>query len=86
MLVDLLGPGNGWTGAHSWMQNWPDTSDNKISNADAFVNFTDPSSNWAFEMHQYLDADASGSKEACASATTGEHQLLMRCVDCVAAD
>jgi len=67
----VLVPGNGWTGAHSWLESWYDTSDEKVSNADALANFTDPGNNFAFDMHQYLDSDASGTKPECASATAG---------------
>lgn len=66
----VLVPGNGWTGAHSWTENWYD-SDGSLSNANAFANFVDPGSNFAFEMHQYLDADASGGDPACPSETSG---------------
>ena len=65
----VLVPGNGWTGAHSWMQNWPDTSGSKLSNAQAFDNFSDPANNWAFEMHQCLDENYSGSGTTCVSAS-----------------
>merc|ERR1712137_1390019 len=71
----VLVPGNGWTGAHSWLESWYDTSDDSLSNAAAFENFSDPADNFAFEMHQYLDSDASGSKEVCVSDTAGVDAL-----------
>jgi len=67
----VLVPGNGWTGAHSWLESWVDSSPNKLSNAAAFDNFSDPSDNWAFEMHQYLDKDSRGASSTCVSATVG---------------
>ena len=48
----ILVPGNGWTGASSWTQNWYGTT-----NATAMLNIKDPGNNFAFEAHQYLDAD-----------------------------
>jgi len=48
----ILVPGTSWTGAHSWI---------KSGNAAAFENFTDPANNFAFEVHQYLDKDSSGT-------------------------
>jgi endoglucanase len=52
-------PGTSWTGAHSWISS---------GNAAAYENFSDPGSNFAFEVHQYLDKDNSGSH---AEATSG---------------
>lgn len=71
----VLVPGNGWTGAHSWMQGWVDKSSAQVSNAQAFDNFTDPANNWAFEMHQYLDQDSRGASPVCLSATVGVEAL-----------
>lgn len=70
----VLVPGNGWTGAHSWFENWYD-SDGSTSNADAFDDFEDPASNFVFEMHQYLDGDASGSSPSCDGASKGVDAL-----------
>lgn len=70
----VLVPGNGWTGAHSWAETWYDT-DGTLSNADAFVDFVDPGNNFAFEMHQYQDSDASGTNPTCASETAGAEGL-----------
>jgi len=66
----VLVPGNAWTGAHSWFEDWYGTS-----NADAFAGFSDPGNNFAFELHQYLDSDASGTSANCASATIGSNAL-----------
>ena len=48
----ILVPGTSWTGAHSWI---------KSGNAAAFEGFKDPENNFAFEVHQYLDKDHSGT-------------------------
>src|SRR5690606_3425618 len=45
-------PGVAYTGAHSWSSS---------GNAAAFETFDDP--NFVFDMHQYLDADSSGTGE-----------------------
>lgn len=47
----ILVPGTSWTGAHSWITS---------GNARALEHFRDPASNFAFEVHQYLDSDHSG--------------------------
>jgi endoglucanase len=49
----ILVPGSYWTGAHSW-----------VSSGNAAVMNTgvvDPEDNYAFELHQYLDSDYSGT-------------------------
>jgi endoglucanase len=52
----VLVPGNGWSGAHSWAQNWYGTA-----NAVAMLNIVDPGNNYAYEVHQYFDQDSSGT-------------------------
>ena len=37
--------------------------------------FKDPSNNFAFEVHQYFDADFSGTHGTCTDATVGEKAL-----------
>ncbi len=66
----ILVPGNAWTGAHSWSQNWYGTP-----NATVMLGVTDPGNNYAFEVHQYLDADSSGTSATCVSATIGSQRL-----------
>jgi endoglucanase len=56
----LLVPGTSWTGAHSW-----EGTDYGGSNADAMLGLIDPAGNFAFEVHQYLDDDFSGTKGNC---------------------
>ncbi len=52
----LLVPGTAYTGAHSWVSS---------GNAAQMANFTDPADNFAFDVHQYLDADSSGTHGDC---------------------
>jgi endoglucanase len=53
----ILVPGNAYSGAHSWTADWYGGS-----NAQAAERIKDPLGNWAIELHQYLDADSSGTK------------------------
>lgn len=50
-------PGTAWTGAHSWVSS---------GNAAAWTGYSPPPGlKIAFEMHQYLDSDCSGSHAVC---------------------
>jgi endoglucanase len=51
----VLVPGTRWSGGHSWHVGGND------SNATALASFNDPGRNFAFDIHQYLDSDSSGS-------------------------
>ncbi len=64
-------PGNAWTGAHSWLENWYGTA-----NGTVMKGIVDPGKNMVFEVHQYLDDDSSGTKEACKSETIGGERLV----------
>jgi endoglucanase len=66
----LLVPGNAWTGAHSWGESWYGTP-----NATVMLGVVDPLNHYAFDAHQYLDADFSGTHEDCISKTVGSEQL-----------
>lgn len=66
----LLVPGNGWTGAHSWDDTWYGTS-----NATVMLGVVDPLNHYAFDLHQYLDSDSSGTNETCVSKTIGSERL-----------
>ncbi len=66
----VLVPGNGWTGAHSWMQNWYGTA-----NGELMLTIVDPADNYAFEVHQYMDKDSSGGGDECVSATIGAERM-----------
>jgi endoglucanase len=48
----ILVPGISWTGAHSWVSS---------GNSVAMLGIVDSGNNYAFEVHQYLDSDSSGS-------------------------
>jgi len=63
-------PGNAWTGGHSWLQNWYGTP-----NGTVMKGLVDPGKNVLIEIHQYLDADSSGTKPDCVSATIGAERL-----------
>jgi endoglucanase len=52
----LLVPGTQWTGAWSWARS---------GNAREAQNFSDPLGKTIFEVHQYLDADSSGTSGDC---------------------
>ena len=61
----ILVPGNGWSGAHSWV----------ASGNDLLLQINDPAHHSAFEAHQYLDADNSGTHPDAVSATVGSERL-----------
>lgn len=65
----ILVPGTRWSGAHSW------AAGGAGSNAAAFADFTDPANNFAFDMHQYLDADSSGTHRECVSPEKARRRL-----------
>jgi endoglucanase len=64
-------PGNGWTGAHSWDQNWYGTA-----NSIAMLSIKDSANNIMFEAHQYLDSNSSGTSDVCVSPTIGAERLV----------
>src|SRR5262249_35101231 len=51
----VLVPGNFWTGAHAWTKSHYGTS-----NAEVMLDIVDPADNYVYEVHQYLDEEASG--------------------------
>lgn len=59
-------PGNGWTGAHSWLSRSYGTP-----NADVMLGVTDPADNYVYEVHQYLDSNYSGTQPQCRNETVG---------------
>ncbi|GLU31924.1 glycoside hydrolase family 5 protein [Trinickia caryophylli] len=63
-------PGNAWTGTHSWSESWYGTP-----NSVAMKGIVDPGHNFVFEVHEYLDGDASGRSADCTSATIGVERL-----------
>jgi Cellulase (glycosyl hydrolase family 5)/Tryptophan-rich Synechocystis species C-terminal domain len=63
----ILVPGTDWDGADTW-----------VSSGNAQVlgsGIVDPSHNFAFEVHQYLDADGSGTSSTVVSTTIGIERL-----------
>ena len=62
----ILVPGDHWTGAWSWTQTFDGTS-----NAAVMTGVVDSANHFAFEVHQYLDADSSGSGTDCVSSKIG---------------
>ncbi|WP_337268125.1 glycoside hydrolase family 5 protein [Oryzifoliimicrobium ureilyticus] len=56
----ILVPGTYWTGAHSWMSDGP-----LGQNAATLLKVRDPKNNLAYEVHQYFDADFSGTHAEC---------------------
>ncbi|KAJ1566064.1 hypothetical protein HK405_011015 [Cladochytrium tenue] len=63
----ILVPGTCYTGAHSWTAAGCDSGS---ANADAAAGFT-ADNNFAFEMHQYFDADFSGTAADCTQDAAG---------------
>lgn len=59
-------PGNGWTGAHSWLSRGYGTP-----NAEAMLGIVDPAENYVYEVHQYLDSNFSGTHPECRNETVG---------------
>ncbi|KAI8813161.1 glycoside hydrolase superfamily [Cladochytrium replicatum] len=68
----LIVPGNYWTGGWGWYNTG---STGSVSNAVAFVGFTDPLNNFFIEAHQYLDSDGSGTHADCVSTAVGVERL-----------
>ncbi|AER55112.1 endoglucanase [Pseudoxanthomonas spadix BD-a59] len=68
----VLVPGVAWTGAHSWNSA---SAGGGISNGDALAKLSDPANHLAFEVHQYLDKDYSGTSATCVSTTIGADKL-----------
>lgn len=62
----ILAPGNGWSGAHAWLGR---------GNA-ALLALRDPARNMAFDAHQFLDRDASGTNAACAAESGARLESL----------
>lgn len=63
----ILVPGTYWNGAHSWVSSDNDTM--------VGSGVRDPLNNYAFEVHQYLDFDSSGTHAGVVSTTVGADRL-----------
>jgi endoglucanase len=66
----ILVPGNGWSGAHSWTHQWYGTP-----NGTVMLNIVDSLDNYAYEVHQYLDSNSSGTSSTCVGVNTGADRL-----------
>ncbi|MCR6500383.1 glycoside hydrolase family 5 protein [Shinella sp. CPCC 101442] len=67
----VLVPGTRWSGAHGWRAEYPGGS-----NADVMRGVKDPIDNYAYEFHQYMDPDSSGTKGGCAAADAATAALV----------
>lgn len=63
----ILVPGTAWTGAHSWVSS---------GNGEAMLGIVDPQQHYLVEVHQYLDADNSGTHSEAVNTTIGSERLL----------
>lgn len=63
-------PGNAWTGASRWSSDWYGTS-----NSVAMLKYVDSKNNSVFEVHNYLDDNASGGSAECFSTTIGSDRM-----------
>lgn len=65
----VLVPGTRWSGGHSWMRGGDG------GNGSALAGFADPADNFIYEVHQYLDADSSGTSTECVSPEVAQRRL-----------
>ncbi|PNS19619.1 hypothetical protein CAC42_7463 [Sphaceloma murrayae] len=59
--------GNAWSGAWSWTSR-PDSTTG-LTNGQTMGKLKDPSNKLIYQMHQYLDADSSGTSTTCVNST-----------------
>jgi endoglucanase len=59
----IMVPGTAWTGAGTWEKDVMGGA-----NGTVMLGIKDPADNYAYEFHQYLDADSSGTHPACDGA------------------
>jgi endoglucanase len=62
-------PGTNWTGARTWTAG-TGANDNRV-----MLGVVDSGNNYAYEVHQYLDSDFSGTHATCQSTTIGATSL-----------
>ncbi len=67
----ILVPGNGWSSARDWLGAGYGTP-----NSEAMLKVEDPAGNFAFDVHQYFDADFTGSAADCRSVDVGIETLV----------
>jgi endoglucanase len=77
-------PGNGYTAASTWTNNFYDTAAVKRSNAYGWLNangvgipLSDPLANTVVEVHTYLDADEGGGTTQISSVTAARDHLAV---------
>ncbi|GAA5963796.1 hypothetical protein JCM21900_000044 [Sporobolomyces salmonicolor] len=58
--------GNAWTAAGSWVSS---------GNGANLVHLEDPNNKLVYEVHSYLDGDASGTSQTCASPSIGQERV-----------
>ncbi|WP_202981255.1 glycoside hydrolase family 5 protein [Labrenzia sp. CE80] len=66
----ILVPGTIWSGASSWEHDIPGGA-----NGTVMAGVLDPDANFAYEVHQYLDEDLSGTHETCPNAELANDAL-----------
>ncbi len=66
----VLVAGSSTTEAYSWNQVWHYTPYGQT-----MLKINDPANNYAYEFHQYLDGDSSGTSPNCVSPTVGAERL-----------
>lgn len=66
----ILVPGVAWTGAHSWTSTSYGTP-----NSVSMLKLVDSENNFAYEVHQYLDSDSSGTSSSCVDASIGANRI-----------
>lgn len=62
----VLVPGTSWSGAWSWENDMVGGANGRV-----MLGVRDPANNYAYEVHQYLDADSSGTHATCEGAGAG---------------
>lgn len=67
----ILVPGNAWSGAYSWNHEWYGTPNSK-----EMLKIVDPENNFAYDVHQYLDKDSSGTTSDIVDVAIGQQRLV----------
>ncbi len=62
----ILVPGNGWSSARSWVGG-----DYGTPNGEVMLGIEDPAHNFVYEVHQYFNADWTGTSADCQSVDIG---------------
>ena len=62
----ILVPGNGWSSARSWVKG-----DYGTPNGEVMLGIEDPADNFAYDVHQYFNADWTGTSADCQSVDIG---------------